>query len=79
MPNPSKTTRRAEARNIDEETLTPSIISPTSAQLQEIARSPIPPHLDALIDLPWNPQHNREIDLWLWYSQQEFELAGGRE
>lgn len=76
MPKPSNGTRRVKAQNIDE--TRDSILTPPFTTKQDPeARSPIPPHLDALIDLPWNPQHNREIDLWLWYSQHEFELAGG--
>ncbi len=42
------------------------------------AISPVlPPHLDKLLDLPWNPDASRQIDQWLWYTQQEFETAGG--
>jgi len=37
----------------------------------------LPPHLDRLLDSPWTPDHSRQIDLWLWYVQQEFELVGG--
>ncbi|WP_146134109.1 hypothetical protein [Chlorogloea sp. CCALA 695] len=39
--------------------------------------SALPPHLDKLLDLPWNPDHSNQIDLWLWYVQQEFETTGG--
>jgi hypothetical protein len=37
----------------------------------------LPPHLDKLLDLPWTPNASRQVDLWLWYCQQEFETAGG--
>lgn len=38
---------------------------------------PLPERLDKLIDLPWTKEASREIDLWLWYTQQEFEMTGG--
>lgn len=38
---------------------------------------PLPEHLDKLIDSPWTPEASRQIDLWLWYVQQEFETGGG--
>lgn len=37
----------------------------------------LPEHLDKLLAQPWNSDANRQIDLWLWYVQQEFEIAGG--
>ncbi len=39
--------------------------------------SVLPEHLDKSIDLPWTSENSRRIDLWLWYTQLEFELVGG--
>lgn len=56
------------------------IVLRNSASLQDTApiKSPVlPEHLDKLLDLPWSPEASRQIDLWLWYTQQEFEMNGG--
>jgi hypothetical protein len=56
------------------------IVLRNSASLQDTApiKSPVlPEHLDKLLDLPWSPEASRQIDLWLWYTQQEFEMTGG--
>ena len=37
----------------------------------------LPEHLDKLLDEPWTPEASRQIDLWSWYVQQEFEVLGG--
>lgn len=37
----------------------------------------LPEYLDKLIDQPWNSDANRQLDWWLWYIEQEFEMAGG--
>jgi hypothetical protein len=37
----------------------------------------LPEHLDKLLDEAWTSENSRQIDLWLWYVQQEFELVGG--
>ncbi|MBA2750455.1 MAG: hypothetical protein H0U45_17440 [Tatlockia sp.] len=40
---------------------------------------PLPEHLEKLIDSPWNPDHSRQIDWWLWYDEQEpWQTAGGK-
>jgi len=57
------------------------IVLRNSASLQDTApiESPLlPSHLDKLIDLPWNPENSRQVDLWLWYVQQEFQTTGGK-
>ena len=71
MQNPSKATRRAEARNTKKLN---SSLPQSSASVQYPV---LPEHLDKLIDQPWNAEASRQIDLWLWYVQQEFETAGG--
>lgn len=53
----------------------PSLPQPDGTQTSEIPV--LPEHLDKLLDLPWNPDHSRHIDWWLWYIQQEFEMVGG--
>lgn len=50
-------------------------VQPDGTQPEE---SPVlPEHLDKLLDLPWTLEASRQIDLWLWYTQQEFETDGG--
>ncbi len=56
------------------------IVLRNSASLQDTApiKSPaLPEHLDKLLDEAWSPEGSRQIDLWLWYTQQEFEMTGG--
>ncbi|MBA2748562.1 MAG: hypothetical protein H0U45_07425 [Tatlockia sp.] len=56
------------------------IVLRNSASLQYTApiKSPaLPPHLDKLLDEAWTSDASRQIDLWLWYVQQEFETVGG--
>jgi hypothetical protein len=36
---------------------------------------PLPDHLGQLLELPWNPTANRQIDRWLWYIEREFNLG----
>lgn len=58
-----------------------SILTPTPTSKQDPkARSPkllLPPHLDRLIDLPWTSKSSRQVDQWLWSTEQEFETVGG--
>ncbi len=37
----------------------------------------LPQRLDKLLDEAWTSENSRQIDLWLWYVQQEFEMTGG--
>ena len=71
MINPSKDNRRAEARNTKNLNLS---LPQSSVSVQYPV---LPEHLDKLIDQPWNAEASRQIDLWLWYVQQEFETTGG--
>lgn len=52
-----------------------SVLSERSPQQPTIPV--LPPHLEELISKPWSPEANRQLDRWLWYTQQEFELVGG--
>jgi hypothetical protein len=49
----------------------------TQTEESKEARPALPEHLDKLLDLPWTSENSRQIDLWLWYVQQEFEMTGG--
>lgn len=81
MKKPPNATQRADARIKFLNSILPR--SSAAAQYSE-ARSPrkptipaLPQHLDALVDVPWNADASKQIDLWIWYTQQEFELLGG--
>lgn len=52
-----------------------SILSERSPQQPTVPA--LPPNLDKLISEPWSPEANRQIDQFLWYTQQEFELVEG--
>ena len=55
-----------------------SIFKSTPSEKNFPATYPVlPPHLDKLLDEAWTPEASRQVDLWLWYTQQEFETAGG--
>ncbi len=47
--------------------------SPKQTQITPV----LPEHLEKLLDSPWSPEASRQIDLWLWYIEREFELTGG--
>lgn len=51
--------------------------SPHPHPISQQERSPLPPHLDELLDLPWTPEASGQLDRWQWYVEQEFELPGG--
>jgi hypothetical protein len=38
----------------------------------------LPRHPDKLIDQPWSKEASLLVDWRLWYTQQEFELVGGK-
>jgi hypothetical protein len=75
MPKPPRTVgAETQTKNLN------PIVLRNSAKLQDTAptESPaLPERLNKLIDLPWNPENSTQIDLWLWYCQEEFELVGG--
>lgn len=78
MPKPPQR-MEVKAQNIDE--TRDSILAPLPTSKQDTeARTPrksLPSHLDRLIDLPWTSENSRQVDQWLWYTEQEFETVGG--
>lgn len=49
----------------------------TQTEESKEVRPLLPEHLDKLLNEPWTADASRQIDLWLWYVQQEFEIVGG--
>lgn len=78
MPKPPQR-MEGKAENIDQ--TRESILAPTPTYKQDSkARTPklvLPPHLDRLIDLPWTSDRSRQVDQWLWYTEQGFETVEG--
>ena len=79
MPKPPDTTKGAGRYKKPSE----SIVSPATTETQVFSLSPsrspqppLPDHLDALLDAEWSREASLQLDSWLWYFTDEFELAG---
>lgn len=51
-------------------------LSTPTLPLRYHTSSNLPEHLDKYLDEPFTHQKSIELDRWLWYIQQEFELEG---